>query len=383
LSGARVCLVSLRGVNSHAAWCSNYEFEDVISEVDDVDRFVLTPAAGHSAKQWLASRVIWRPGLHLLTPHLNPGVQPITLKKDYDVFVFVCMNPNDLIYLSAIEGWKDRCKTKVCVMVEFYTGWIDEYRFHLELLRDFDHVGMCFSSSVDGLQKAVGRPCHHVPLGVDVMRYSPYPNPPARCVDVYSMGRRPDAVHAALQKVAAERSLFYIYDTIPGVLIRPRDHRQHRDLVAACAKRAHCFITYPAKVDTPDETRGQSEVGARFFEGAAAGAVLIGQAPTTPAFARDFNWRDAVVEIGTTDDSIASALSALSKAPDYRAALGRRNAVEAMRRFDWGYRWKQVLELAGVAPLPQLSQRLSRLARRATDTESAPLMEQLTFTTRA
>ena len=26
----RICLVSLRGANKHAAWCSNYEFEDVI-----------------------------------------------------------------------------------------------------------------------------------------------------------------------------------------------------------------------------------------------------------------------------------------------------------------------------------------------------------------
>ena len=30
--------MSLRDTNKHAAWCSNYEFEDVICEVDEVDR---------------------------------------------------------------------------------------------------------------------------------------------------------------------------------------------------------------------------------------------------------------------------------------------------------------------------------------------------------
>ena len=381
MSKSRVCLVSLRGVNQHAAWCSNYEFEDVISASDSVDRFTLTPARGYAAREWLASRFIWREGLNRLTPHFNPGVHPIRLERDYDLFVFVCMNPNDLIYLSAVDGWKSRCATKVCIMVEFYTGWLHDYRLHLQLLRDFDHVGLCFGSSVEGLGRQIGRPCHHVPLGVDVLRFGPSPNAPARCIDVYSMGRRPEAVHDALRKLAADWGLFYIYDTIPGVLIRPRDHRQHRDLVATCARRAQFFVTYPAKVDTPGETRGQSEVGARFYEGAAAGAVLIGQAPTTPAFAREFDWRDAVIDIGTTTESVAAALDRMRVDPDYSAALGRRNAVEAMRRFDWGYRWEQVLRIAGLAALPPLERRLARLAREAAAVESAPsLVEPVTVT---
>ncbi len=366
----RVCIVSLRGANKHAAWCSNYEFEDVICDIDDVDLFSLTPATAHEARQWFARRLIWKPGIRQLAKHLNPGLQPVTIEKDYDLFVYVCMNPADLIYLSAVKGW-ERCRRKICFMVEFYAGWLKEYAFHLSLLEDFDHVALCFSGSVDAGQAGSGVPCHHVPLGADVFRFSPFPNPPDRCVDVYSMGRRAEAMHLSLLEMAARRELFYVYDTLPGLLVRPTDHRQHRDLVANFAKRSRCFIAYPAKVGAGDETRGQSEVGARFFEGAASGAVLIGQAPTAPAFARDFDWPDAVIGVDSSNEGVQAVLECFRTDPERMRLLGKKNASEAIRRFDWAYRWKELLRIVGMEPTPRLSQREVELARLAALADSS------------
>jgi hypothetical protein len=365
---ARVCIVSLRGINKHAAWCSNYEFEDVAGSVDEVDLLTLEPGPGYEARQWFARRMIWKPGLRRLSPFLNPGLKKVVIDRDYDLFVFVCMNPSDLIYLSAVEGWKERCKKRICYMVEFYSGWVKEYAYHLSLLRDFDVVTQSFSSCVDTVRTASGRPCEAVPLGVDTLRYTPLPDPAARSIDVYSMGRRVESAHLALLEKARARELFYIYDTIPGLNITPRDYVQHRELTANFGKRSRFFIAYPAKVDTAEETRGASEVGARFFEGAATGAVLLGQAPTVAAFARDFHWPDALVDLGTTPESVNAFLATVSSDAERYAAAGRRNAVEALRRFDWVYRWKELLRLAGLAPLPQLTareQRLEQLAQRA------------------
>jgi hypothetical protein len=361
----RVCLVSLRGANQHAAWCSNYEFEDVICAVDDVDLFSLKPGKAHEARRWLLRRLIWKPGARQLTPYLNPGLQPVVIERDYELFTYVCMNPADLIYLSAIKGWKERCRKKICFMGEFYAGWLKEYGFHLGLLKDFDHVVLCFSGSVGAVQSAVGKPCHHVPLGVDAFRFSPFPNPPVRCVDVYSMGRRVEAMHEALLKLAAQRDCFYIYDTIPGPLVQPRNHRQHRDLVANCARRSRFFVTYPAKVDAADETRGQSEVGARFYEGAAAGAVLLGKAPTVPAFAKEFHWPDAVMDIGSTEQDLHAILASLRKDPERFERTSRLNAVEALRRFDWSYRWRELLGIVGIQPRSQLLERQRQLQQLA------------------
>ena len=365
---ARVCIVSLRGINKHAAWCSNYEFEDVIAGVDDVDVYTLEPGTAYDTRQWLARRMVWKPGLRRLTPFLNPGLKKVVLERDYDLFVFVCMNPSDLIYLSAVEGWKDRCKKRVCYMVEFYAGWVKEYAYHLSLLRDFDFVTQSFSSCVAAVAAASGRPCHAVPLGVDTLRYTPLPDPLPRSIDVYSMGRRVESAHDALLARARRRELFYIYDTIPGLNITPRDYVQHRELVANFGKRAHFFIAYPAKVDTAEETRGASEVGARFFEGAATGAVLLGQAPNVQAFRNDFHWQDAIVDLGSTAESVDAFLSTVPRNAERYAAAGKRNAVEALKRFDWAYRWKELLRIAGIAPHPKLAVRerqLNELAARA------------------
>jgi hypothetical protein len=368
---ARVCLVSQRGVNHLAAWCSNYEFEDVICSVDDVDLFELSPGTAYDARKWVMRRMIWKPGLRNLVPHVNPGVQPITLEHDYDLFVYICSTPADLIYLAGIDGWKDRCRKKVCYIVEFFAGWTKEYAFHLNLLKQFDHVTFCFSGSVEAVQGAIDRPVHHVPLAADVLRFSPYPNPPERSIDVYSMGRRPESAHRALLELAARKEIFYIYDTIPGLLIQPRDHREHRDLVASFGQRARFFVAYPAKVDATHETRGQSEVGARFYEGAATGAVMIGQAPTVPAFAKDFDWPGAVIDIGLTDRSLDAALSPFLADPNLAARLGRRNAIEALRRFDWSYRWKDILRIAGLQASPRLDERLARLNQLAMVAEAS------------
>jgi hypothetical protein len=193
-------------------------------------------------------------------------------------------------------------------------------------------------------------------------------------VDVYSMGRRSEAAHRALLEMARLGQAFYIYDTIPGLLLQPKDHNQHRDLVANLAKRSRFFITFPAKVDCAEETRGQSEVGARFFEGAAAGAIMVGQAPTAPAFARDFPWPDAVVELGATEDDLRGVFASWSADPGRASLVHRRNAVQALRQFDWAHRWQEMLGHAGLTPLPRLRAREKQLHELAAAAEATPLV---------
>lgn len=359
---ARVCMVSQRGVNRQAAWCANYEFEDVACEVDRVDLFCLERGALFDSRRRLVRSLIWRPLLRELTPHVNPGAKPIVLRQDYDLFVYVCMNPADLIYLAAVAGWKDRCRKSVCVLVEFYKPLLEDYRFHLGLLRHFDHVVFCQVGATPAAESLLGKTVHHVPFGVDVLKFSPLGTKGTRPIDVFSIGRRVEALHEALRRMAARGDLFYLYDTLAADLAARSDHRQHREAFAHCAKRSRYFVAFPAKVDVPDETRGESEVGARFFEGAAAGTVMIGRAPTVASFARDFSWADAVVELGSTEESLKAALDRLQKDPGYVRWLGHHNAVEAARRFDWAYRWRAILEIAGLEPMPELTHRETHLA---------------------
>ena len=43
---------------------------------------------------------------------------------------------------------------------------------------------MSCSASADRLQELTGRPCTYLPPGVDGLRFSPWPQPPERLIDV-------------------------------------------------------------------------------------------------------------------------------------------------------------------------------------------------------
>ena len=367
-SPPRVLMPSIRRINSHAAWCSLYDFEDVIRAVDDVQLLELEQGAWHTPRHRLARSIAWH-GRHRALTGMNPGVKPVVVDRDYDVFVFVCMNAWDLLYLNAIEGWQSRCRVKLCFLGEFYSWQGSRFEHLLRILSGFDHVAQAFASSMPALGAAIGKPSRYLPFAADVQRFTPLPQARPRVIDVFSIGGRYEPVHEALRRLAASRDWFYVYDTLPSVLVKPTNPKQHRELLANCAKRSRFFVVNEAKAGNR-ETGGQSELGARYFEGTAAGAVLFGRAPTVPSFRDEFPWPDPVVEVKVDGSDVEAVLDDLARKPEEIERTGLRNAVHALRRHDWGHRWNTMLQWVGVAPRPALTERLLALETMADDAES-------------
>jgi hypothetical protein len=127
------------------------------------------------------------------------------------------------------------------------------------------------------------------------------------------------------------------------------------------ARRSRLFIVGPAKLGVPEETRGQQEVGYRFFEGSAAGAVLVGQSPDCDSFKELFGWPDAVINVRPDGADTTAVLAALEAQPERLRAISQRNSIEALYRHDWVYRWKEILAIAGLNPTPQVDARIKHL----------------------
>jgi len=347
--------------------CGHLEAQDVLAECDDVDLICLEAEPGFPRKlQWLR-RLMYRDVSRQLA-FVNPGLKRVRLAKDYDLLVVMCEGYWDFLYVNAIEGWKDHCKTSVCWIDELWVADLPHYKYWLPSLRRFDHVVVGMHGTVGPLGDAIGRRCHYVPAGVDAIRFSPYPNAPARVIDVYSVGRKLEGIHEALLKLAARDQIFYLYDTLQTGESQAPDHRQHRDLYANMAKRSRLFMVAPGKVNVPEETQGQIEVGFRYYEGAAAGTVMIGQAPDCQPFREMFDWPDAVVDVRPDGSDVADVLSELAGQPERVREIGGRNAQGALLRHDWVYRWKRILEIAGLRPAPGIEARektLKKLAEHA------------------
>jgi hypothetical protein len=223
------------------------------------------------------------------------------------------------------------------------------FKYWLHVLSQFDYVFVGCSGSVGALSDAANRSCQWLPGAVDTLRFSPYPNPPVRSIDVHSIGRRWDGIHRALLQAAARRDVFYVYDTFPGADTEVYDHQQHRELFANVAKRSRYFMVAPGKIGDED-IQGQVEIGYRYYEGAAAGAAMIGQPPNCQVFKDMFPWQDAVIPIQPDGSDVREVLAGLGSEPERVAAIRQRNAAQALLHHDWVYRWKELFRTANIEP---------------------------------
>jgi hypothetical protein len=334
------------------------EFEDIIVNTDAVD--LVAPRT----KPWFAygTRIANRLAC-TFRYGINPGVPKLEITREYDLFVAIVQFPKDLLHLEALTGWKRRCRQSVCWVNEFWVSELQDYKYFVQLLDEFDYVVIHSAGSLGPVQDRVHGECFHLPYGVDAMLFCPYPALSRRVIDVYSIGRRSEATHRALLKLAEERGLFYIYDTIDGD--RVSNGREHRELVANIAKRSKYFLVNPGKFDIPCETKGQREFGNRFFEGAASGTIMIGESPKTEQFGKAFDWHDAVIEVACDSTDIGLAITELDGQPERQAAIRKANVVHALRRHDWVYRWEAILATIGLDSMPELRNRKWRLERLA------------------
>lgn len=280
---------------------------------------------------------------------VNPGVPKIRISAEYDLFFAFCQFPRDLIHLEYVEGWKNRCRKSVCWMTEIWSSEVALYKRYMEILSKFDIVILNLSQSVDAVSEAVGKRCHYSPLGIDSIAFCPYPNPPKRVIDVYSIGRRSEKTHRALLELASGNQLFYVYDSIDGDRVLDTD--QHRFLFANMAKRSRYFIVNPGKIDTPGQTKHQSEIGNRFFEGIAAGTILIGEHPKNEEFKKIFHWPHALISLPFDSTDIGSVIMEMDRTPHIQQETRRNNVVESLLRHDWAYRWEKILEISGIQPM--------------------------------
>jgi len=342
----------------------SYEAEDVLMGCDDVDVIHLEASNRFAFGNSVLRRLVYHDVSRRLVS-LNPGLRPVRLTKDYELFMLFCPFLQDVWYANAIQGWRDHCRTSVCWIDELWANSVPGLQYWLPVLSRFDYVILGIPGSGKDLSDAIGRPCYEILAGVDTIRFSPFPNPPARVVDVCSIGRRWEGIHRSLLKLAAKK-IFYIYDTLHNAgNSETRDYAQHRDLYANITKRSRFFIVAPGKMNFREETQGQVAIGRRYFEGLAAGAVLVGQAPDCEAFRRHFDWPHAVIEVQPDGSDVVAVISKLLAEPEQLREISCRNAEEALRRHDWMYRWKEILGIAGLKPTPAMEAREKRLAELA------------------
>jgi len=369
---SRILLFSHKNIYEQQVWrCPFREFERILQEVDSMD--VLAP----QAKSWYdtGKRAALRLGEMVAVP-VNPGVPEVRIEREYDLFITVCEKVSELLHMKAIRGLKEKCRKSVLWLPEFYFKDIPTFKSCVEVLKQFDYVIFMFVAS-DPFLPFVRGASRYMPAGIDALNFCPYPHPPARSIDVLSIGRRAQPTHQALIRMARDEGKFYLYDTLDGLNAINLD--EHRLMMANLAKRSRYFIVSPGKFDRPEETGGTSEFGYRYFEAASAGTIMIGMRPyNNKEFDRIFTWPDAVLEVPFTNDSIVSTIHEFDKDPERQTRLRQTNITQCLLHHDWVYRWESILDWVGMQPLPALAKRKHALQELAACVDEDFARRQLT-----
>lgn len=363
-AGARTLVLSLRRALNSPSRASNVELEDLLLRLDRVD---LLELRGPPAPP-LWQRIVGRVGRAspATWPYLAPAHTPPP--GEWELLFLTCQSPTDLYMLGSLRPWRERCRVCVVWIDELWAHTVPDRPLEMELLSEFDHVWLGCHGSIPAVKRATGRPVSYGAPAVDALRFCPWPDPPTRWIDVYNMGRRSAVTHQALLELAARRGLFYLHDSLTGPELRVHDMREHRTLLMRLLQRTRFFVTNRAKLDVPGETQAQEEVGFRFFEGAAGGAVLIGDPPRCHTFHSHFGWEDAVIPLPLdARQEAGQVLAAIASDPAREETIRRRNVANVLARHDWAHRWNDVLKVAGLAPLPALEERHTRLRERAAE----------------
>ena len=108
-------------------------------------------------------------------------------------------------------------------------------------------------------------------------------------------------------------------------------------------------------------TMGRDEISGRFYEGAAAGTVMLGEAPRTAEFHAQFDWPDAVIPLPFDSPDVGGVLAELSQDPERLARISRDNVRNAALRHDWTHRLRTVFETVGLTPTKAMLERERRL----------------------
>ncbi|MGH8516821.1 MAG: glycosyltransferase family protein [Panacagrimonas sp.] len=376
--GRDVLVFSMRGVADLPAYCVTYEFEDLVVALTGADR--VGPSQLETVEfQRRVYKALYSVARSPSIPMgLTPNLGGLRLPKDYELFVAAFNSPYEVFALRSVPDWRARCRRAVCVITEAWESDLPEYL--LRSLQDFDQIYLT-ANPVASVGRLTGRPCSYLPLGADALALCPEPDAPRRSIDVLGIGRRSAITHKALLHLARDRGLFYYYDTVRSksvanaseqVTFSVIDPTEHRFKHANLLKRSRFFLASKGRAN---EARAMhvDEVSSRFFEGAAAGTIMIGDPPTTGPYLELFDWPDVVIPAPFDDPEIGECIARLDADPERCVRIRRENMRQALLRHDWVYRLRRIFEEANL-PIPEtVPARETALAQRAAQVQEAAI----------
>jgi hypothetical protein len=255
-----------------------------------------------------------------------------------DVVWVVLMGPESFT-LDLYNGWDKGVGVKILYLFDTLDAHLPCIRRVLRATR-WDFVSTAFHGARPFLEEHTQREWHLVRHGVKLDRFQPA-TAPEKVIDFCAYGRRQQEVHNAIREFCIKRSRYYEYTTT--ATIQPDlDPREHYSQYAWHLSHSVFNFCWPVEATHPGLIKDHSPITCRWFEAAASGNVILGQAPSEPGFEELFG-PDSVLNIDYANGNLMNVFEDLweHRESHLQAALERRSTLS--HNWTWESRVKQIL----------------------------------------
>jgi hypothetical protein len=358
----KILIFSRKNITKKTFQCLIYECEDVLSQFQPTEILAPEKINESDAVQNLRTSVNRLAFKLAKVNHfadrvnlINTNIDKTVLEQEYNLLFTFILNTEEIVALNSVKNWRDKCRQAVCYIAEIWPTNLDTMHRYRYLFQSFDAIFIHNQCCVKSVEEIVGRPCYFLPIGIDAIKFCPYPRLPLRSIDMYSLGRRSPVTHQALLELANKTSFFYVHDTIKALEVP--NYQEHRSLIVNLIQRSRYFINYKHSFNRSEKVAGAEELSSRLFEGAAGGTIMLGAAPDCEVYREYFDWKDAVIEIPYEATNIGEIIADLDAQPKRLAEIRRNSVVNCLLRHDWVYRWEIMLDKIGLKPTPAMKDR--------------------------
>jgi hypothetical protein len=270
------------------------------------------------------------------------GLRRIVPKEEVDlradVLWVVLMGPENFT-LDLYKGWDRHVGVKILYLFDSFDAHLKSIRRVLRATK-WDFTSTAFHGAKPFLEEKTQREWQVIRHGVKLERFRPAPIS-ERLIGFCSYGRRLANVHEAIKRYCNGNGKYYDYTTAASIQ-KQLDPREHYAQYAWHLTHSIFNFCWPVEVTNPELVKTHSPITCRWFEAAASGNVILGKAPTDPAFEELFG-PNATIPVAHDDGDLKSLWERLWQRREelLEESLQRRAALS--HKWSWENRVREIL----------------------------------------
>ena len=265
------------------------------------------------------------------------------LELNADVAWSVLMAPENY-KLDLFTGWNTTCKTRILYIYDTLPVQYDLIKRLFRNDTNWDILITSFNDAVPDLEKMTGRKWYCVEQAADATLFQPVPLN-ERLIHFSSYGRRHPVMHEVLIDFCKANGLYYDYTTHDArhpVADATELYKQY----AWHLSHSVFTLSWPVEVTSPSRAGHLHPITCRWFEAAAAGTVLLGQAPGNAIFK---NWLDdgivAELDPNAGKQQLYKSLETIWEQREYYAERSLQASKRKINQWTWNERVKRIVSL--------------------------------------